>query len=150
MKHEKILLISKVILTLGALEFFGPILRDTNSSHLLNASWVGHARFHLMWNICLWASMGVYSVYLLWFQKVFSVKDLYLCLIMQGMNAVAFWGSVALAGAYSGDVFDESIHVGVMNINENVLVFSVMSTLLLINYSIIKLGVEPSLKEVRA
>ena len=149
MKQEKLLLISKVVLTLGALEFFGPILRDTNSSHLLNESWVGHARFHLMWNICLWANMGLYSIYLLWFKKGSSVKDLYLCLIMQAMNAIAFWGSVALSNAYSGDVFDESIHVGVMNINENVLVFSIMSILILINYSILKLGVEASSKGVR-
>jgi hypothetical protein len=148
MKQEKMLKISKALLTLGALEFFGPIIRDTNASHLLNSTWVGHARFHLMWNIFLWACMGVYSVYLLWGKKDFSIKDLYLCLIMQVMNAIAFWGSVVFAGAYSGDVFDENIHVGIMNINENVLVFSVMSLLLIFNYLIIKKIIEPTLKEV--
>jgi len=34
----------QIMLTITALEFFGPILRDSNASHLLNAGWPGHAR----------------------------------------------------------------------------------------------------------
>ncbi|HMV44539.1 MAG TPA: hypothetical protein PK079_11645 [Leptospiraceae bacterium] len=148
MKQEKILNLSKILLTIGALEFFGPIARDTNSSHLLNDAWVGHARFHLMWNICLWASMGIYSIYILWGKKEVRIKDLYTCFSLQVMNAIGFWGSVLLSGIYQGDIFDASIHVGIMNVNENILVFSLLSSLLLINYIILKKGIEPSFKEV--
>lgn len=148
MKQEKILNLSKILLTIGALEFFGPIARDTNSSHLLNDAWAGHARFHLMWTIGLWGSMGLYSIYLLWGKKDLRIKDLYTCLILQVMNAIGFWLSVLLASTYSGDIFDANIHVGILNINENIFVFSVLSTLLLINFTILKRVIKPNFKEV--
>ena len=41
--------VAQVLLTIGVFEFFGPIVRDTSATHLLNPTWVGHARFHLAW-----------------------------------------------------------------------------------------------------
>ncbi|MEM1182656.1 MAG: hypothetical protein AAGM22_30200 [Acidobacteriota bacterium] len=48
MEKQRWLLTSRTLVTVGALGFLGPTVRDTNASHLLNAHWVGHARFHLM------------------------------------------------------------------------------------------------------
>ena len=41
--------IVQILLTIGCFEFFGPLLKDTGDSHLMNAEWVGHARIHLGW-----------------------------------------------------------------------------------------------------
>ena len=37
----------QILLTIGSFEFFGPIFKDTGTSHLMNPEWVGHARIHL-------------------------------------------------------------------------------------------------------
>lgn len=143
MELTKKILISKILLTLGALEFFGPILRDTNSSHLLNPEWVGHARFHLMWCISLWGTMGAFSLILLWRKPIINTQPLYLVMALQLLNTVAFWSSTMLSGLYDGDIFDAKIHVGVMNINENISVFITLSLFLLFNYWYVKYKIEP-------
>ncbi len=136
----------QILLTLGAFEFFGPMLRDTNASHLVHPDWVGHARFHIMWNIVLWGALGVYSLYLIWGRAVTHPGDLYRALLLQALNALAFWGAVVLGPLYSADVFDASIHVGFMNVNENILVFTIMSLLLCLNFVLLRFAVAPGLQ----
>jgi len=143
MKLEKGIRLVKILLTIGALEFFGPILRDTNVSHLLNPEWVGHARFHLMWNISLWGCLGLYSIFLLWISKSTNIETLYHILLLQFLNSIAFWSSVALGDFYGADVFDEKIHVGILNINENVFVFTCLTLLTLVNFFLIKFKLSP-------
>lgn len=145
MKLEKKILVVKILLTFGALEFFGPVLRDTNSSHLLNQDWIGHARFHLMWNILLWASIGIYSIYLLWGKKEITLGNLYQVMGFQVMNALAFWGAVVFGDFYNADVFDERIHIGILNVNENIIVFGLLSALLTVNFILIKKTIEKEL-----
>ena len=128
----------QVLLTLGAFEFFGPIVRDTNASHLLNPAWAGHARFHLMWCLLLWLSLGTYCLYLIWSQSGDKLKNLYQAFAMQVFNALAFWGAVVLGPTYSAKVFDANIHVGFMNVNENILVFLILSLLLVTNLLLLR------------
>ena len=129
---------AQILLTLGALEFFGPILRDTNASHLLNPDWVGHARFHLMWNLMLWLALGAYSLYLIWRTRPNKLTDLYLVLLLQIFNAFAFWGAVVLGPAYAAEIFDVKIHFGFMNVNENIIVFTVLSALAVLNWALLR------------
>ncbi|GBF51066.1 hypothetical protein LPTSP4_25970 [Leptospira ryugenii] len=128
----------KATLTVGALEFFGPIFRDTNSSHLLNPEWVGHARFHLMWNISLWAGIGLYSIYKLWIEKQIAKEGLMFLWTLQCLNALAFWNSVILGDSYNADIFDAKIHLAVFEINENIIVFGALSLLLLFNLRLLQ------------
>ncbi|MEM7181298.1 MAG: hypothetical protein AAF518_10320 [Spirochaetota bacterium] len=138
METKRMIRTTQVLLTLGAFEFFGPIVRDTNASHLLNPAWVGHARFHLMWCLLLWLSLGSYCLYLIWNRSGDTLKNLYRALALQGFNALAFWGAVILGPAYSAEVFDANIHVGFLNINENILVFIVLSLLLVTNFLLLR------------
>ena len=135
---QRLLQISKTLLTLGALEFFGPILRDTNSSHLLNPEWAGHARFHLMWNLMLWLCLGIFCLYLIWWRRPFTLSNLYLALILQGFNVVAFWGAVALGPLYAAQVFDTKIHIGFLNVNENIIAFIFFSLLWIASFLLLK------------
>jgi hypothetical protein len=43
-ERRRVVAAVQVLLTLTAIEFFGPIVRDFNSTHALNPGWVGHAR----------------------------------------------------------------------------------------------------------
>ena len=137
MNTNRLLLIAKVLLTIGALEFFGPIVRDTNSSHLLNPNWAGHARFHLMWCLVLWFCMGLYCLYLIWVRP-FAIANLNQALSIQAFNIVAFWGAVALGPLYTAEVFDVEIHVGFMSVNENIIAFIAFSLLWLGGFLAVK------------
>ena len=134
METKRLKLTTQVLLTIGALEFFGPILRDTNASHLLNPEWVGHARFHLMWCLALWLCLGVFNLQLIWRRRPFDPSNLYLALWLQGFNVLAFWGAAALWPLYTAQVFDSKIHVGVLNVNENIIAFSFFSLLWLASF----------------
>ena len=55
---------AQILLTLTALEFFGPILRDINATHALNPEWVGHARLHLIWLLAFMGFSGIANLWL--------------------------------------------------------------------------------------
>ncbi len=121
--------LARALLTLGTAEFFGPILRDRDATHLLNPSWPGHARFHLMWLMCFMALSGVVNLALIWRGPPRRAR-LRIAWAWQACNVLAFWGASALAGSYDGLVVDSSFHLTVLGLNENVLAFVIFSALL--------------------
>lgn len=122
---------AQVLLTVTAFEFFGPIVRDVNATHALNPDWVGHARLHLIWLLGYMGSSGLVNLYLIWFRRPFDVRDLWLSLVWQACNLGAFWIAVVLAPAYGGAVTMPDTHVHIFGIDENVVVFAVLSVLLI-------------------
>ena len=122
---------AQVLLTVTALEFFGPILRDINATHALNPEWVGHARLHLIWLLAFMGLSGVANLWLVWFRRPFEVRNLWLSVAWQACNLGGFWVAVVLAPAYGGLVTMPDTHVHVFGIDENVVAFTVLSALLL-------------------
>jgi hypothetical protein len=122
---------AQVLLTLTAFEFFGPIVRDINATHALNPEWVGHARLHLIWLLAFMGLSGVVNLYLIWFRRPFDVRDLWLSVAWQACNLGGFWISVVLAPAYGGAVTIPDTHVYIFGFDENVVVFTILSVLLL-------------------
>jgi hypothetical protein len=122
---------AQVLLTLTAFEFFGPIVRDINATHALNPEWVGHARLHLIWLLAFMGLSGVVNLYLIWFRRPFDVRNLWLSVAWQACNLGGFWISVVLAPAYGGAVTIPDTHVYIFGFDENVVVFTILSVLLL-------------------
>lgn len=137
--------IAQVLLTLGVLEFFGPILRDTSSTHLFNPSWVGHARFHLAWALVFMGLSGLCNLYLIWFRRPRSISNLYLSWVWQACNIFGFWGASLLEGTYGGSIVDPEFHLTVLGLNENVFAFVVLTAILLISLIYLKARLEPSM-----
>lgn len=137
--------IAQVLLTIGVLEFFGPILRDTSVTHLLNPAWVGHARFHLAWALVFMGLSGACNIYLIWFRKPHRISSLYISWAWQACNIFGFWGAAVLEGAYGGSIVDPEFHFTVMGLNENVFAFVVLTSILLINLVYLKLRLEPTM-----
>ena len=137
--------IAQVLLTLGVLEFFGPIVRDTSTTHLLNPSWVGHARFHLAWALVFMGLSGVINIYLIWFRKPYRISNLYISWAWQACNIFGFWGASLLEGAYGGSIVDPEFHFKVLGLNENVFAFVVLTTLLVLNLFYLKMRLEPAM-----
>ena len=123
---------ARVLLTITALEFFGPIVRDFNASHAMNPAWVGHARLHLVWLLGFMLLSGIANLHLLWFRRPFELRDLWLSAAWQCCNLGGFWLAALAAPAYGGLVRVPGEHVQILGVNENVLVFAVLSALMAI------------------
>ena len=121
---------AQILLTLTALEFFGPILRDINATHALNPTWVGHARLHLIWLLGFMGLSGAVNLYLIWLRRPFEVRNLWLSAAWQACNLGGFWLAVVLAPAYGGAVTMPETHVHIFGLDENVVAFAILSALL--------------------
>jgi hypothetical protein len=121
---------AQILLTLTAFEFFGPIVRDFNASHALNPSWVGHARLHLVWLLGFMLLSGIANLYLVWFRRPFDVRNLWLSAAWQCCNLGGFWMGALLAPAYGGVVTVPGEHVHIFGWDENVVVFTILSALM--------------------
>lgn len=138
--------VAQVLLTLGVLEFFGPIVRDTSVTHLLNPAWVGHARFHLAWALVFMGLSGVCNLYLIWFRRPYQISSLYISWAWQACNIFGFWGAAILEGAYGGSIVDPEFHFTVMGLNENVFAFVVLTSILLLSFAYLTFRLKPSMQ----
>ena len=129
MTSETRLLVLRLALTLTALEFFGPALRDTNASHVFNPHWVGHARVHLAWLLGFMALSGVANLYLIWWRRP-ALESLRLSALWQSCNLGGFWLAVLFNPVYEGAITVPGIHMHVFGIDENVFAFGVLTAIL--------------------
>lgn len=134
------ILIARILLTATAFEFFGPIARDSNATHLLHPAWVGHARLHLAWLLGFMLLSGIANLYLIWFRRPFDVRDLWLSVVWQSCNLGGFWIAAGLAPRYGGLVTVPGEHIHVFGWDENVLVFAILSTLMATAMLVLGLG----------
>jgi hypothetical protein len=122
----------QVLLTITALEFFGPIGRDYSPSHAFNPTWVGHARLHLVWLLGFMGLSGLANLWLVWLRRPFEVRNLWLSVIWQCCNLGGFWIAYALVDSYGGVVALPETHVHIFGWDENVFAFAVLSTVMAI------------------
>ena len=122
----------QILLTLGCLEFFGPMVKDTGVSHLMNPEWVGHARIHLAWLLGFMFFSGLANLYVIWFRQPKIKDNLKVAALWQAMHLLGFWGAVALAPLYSGQLVDHRYHTFILGIEENAFVFGILSIILLV------------------
>ncbi|MEM6766877.1 MAG: hypothetical protein AAF824_17460 [Bacteroidota bacterium] len=141
------LLIAKILLTVGVFEFFGPMVKDTGHSHLVNVEWVGHARVHLAWLLGYMFFSGLVNLYFIWIRKPFRLENLYLSCLWQATHLVGFWAAILFVPMYEGAITDHRYHTHILGIDENIFVFSVLSVVLIGAYVWIKTQVEPLLSE---
>ena len=140
------LLIGKILLTIGVFEFFGPIIKDTGASHLMNTEWVGHARVHLAWLLGYMFFSGLVNLYFIWVRKPFKVSHLYLSCLWQATHLAGFWAAIIFVPHYHGQIADHRYHTEILGVDENIFVFSVLSVVLVAAYFWIKYKIEPEYK----
>jgi hypothetical protein len=140
---KKNLLIAKILLTIGVLEFFGPLLKDTGSSHIMNGEWVGHAKVHLAWLLGYLFFSGLVNLYFIWVRKPFKLSHLYLSCLWQATHLAGFWAGILFVPVYGGAIVDHRYHTSILGIDENIFVFSFLSIVLVIAYFWLKTKVEP-------
>jgi hypothetical protein len=140
MERTRAVAAARVLLTVTAVEFFGPIVRDFNPSHAMNPSWPGHARLHLVWLLGFMLLSGLANLYLLWLRRPFDVGNLRLSAAWQCCNLGGFWLAALSTPAYGGLVRVPDEHVEILGVNENVLVFAVLSALMGVALLLLRTG----------
>jgi hypothetical protein len=140
--HRSALRAVQVLLTVVAFEFFGPILRDSNASHLMNPEWPGHARVHLVWLLTFMFFSGVLNLYLIWWRRPFEVRNLWLSVAWQSANLGGFWTAYVLCPLYGGVIAVPGIHTHVFGMDENVFVFTMLSLVMLAAIAVLRTRVE--------
>jgi hypothetical protein len=138
------LLIAKILLTIGTLEFFAPIFKDTGPSHLMNSEWVGHAKVHMAWLLGYMFFSGLANMYFIWIRKPFHINHLYLSCLWQATHLAGFWAGIAFVPLYGGAIVDARYHTHVLGIDENIFAFMVFTAILLAAYFWIRVKVAPS------
>jgi hypothetical protein len=133
----------QVLLTVVAFEFFGPIKRDTDATHLFNPEWVGHARFHLVWQLGMMFFAGGVTLWLIWWTDPLRPVHLYLASALLAANLLGFWAAVALVKWYKGIIWVPLVHIKILGVDENVFVFSVLSLIFLIALAVLMFHVGP-------
>ena len=122
----------QVLLTIVALEFFGPIVRDYGPSHVFNPTWVGHARLHLVWLLGFMFFSGLANLWLVWLRRPFDVRNLWLSIVWQSCNLGGFWVACVLVDSYGGLITLPETHVHIFGWDENVVVFAVLSAMMVV------------------
>ncbi len=135
----------RILLSICAFEFFGPCIRDSNKSHLFNPDWVGHARFHLMWQLGFMFYSGIATLGLIWLPNPLRPIHLYLAAGWLGGNLFGFWVAVVLVKWYRGLIFVPRIHKKILGIEENVFVFAILSLVFIAALAVFNLKVEPQM-----
>jgi hypothetical protein len=123
-------LVVKILLTIVALEFFGPIIRDYSPSHALNPDWVGHARVHLVWMLGFFFLSGLVNLWLIWIRKPARKENLRIAALWQATNLGGFWIAYILEPVYDGRITMPDTHVHIFGYDENVFAFAVLSVIL--------------------
>ena len=139
------LTIVRILLTLCAFEFFGPLKRDTDKTHLFNPDWTGHARFHLAWQLGAMLFGGLATLSLIWLPNPLRPIHLYLASALLASNLFGFWVAVVLVRWYKGLIFVKGVHIKILGRDENVFVFTVLSLVFIGALAVFGLKVEPQL-----
>lgn len=126
----------RILLSVMALEYFGPALRDSGTSHAFNPTWVGHARLHVVWFIVLLVGLGLVNLYLVW-NRESGVRDLSLAMALQTCVFTGFWSAVALSPVYGGIIAVNGIHTSFFGVDENVFFFSIMSVVWCVTFALL-------------
>lgn len=122
--------LSKVLLSLAAIQYgVIPPLVDLSESHVFHTAWPPHAKFHMVWLLCVGTGMATYVIALVWGptknrKQAFKHASVLGCVILTGFF-LAFFAS----NAYGGSLSDPEHQVLVMGIDGNLVSFSVAAAL---------------------
>lgn len=140
-------IVPQILLTIAAMEFFGPAIRDTGHSHLLNHDWVGHARLHLAWLLGFMVLSGLANLYFIWRKSPYKRKDLYISFLWQGCNLGGFWIATLAVSSYGGAIVDPEHHTAIMGVDENVFGFTLLTLIYFAALAYLRFRIDPDTVE---
>lgn len=98
-------MISRILITICVFIFAVviPIL-EVNASHVFNASWPAHAKFHEVWQLITNCGIGLLCLWLVWLKNNVQLAS---CLVGVVMGSILV--AHALEGFYGGSVLSGNV-----------------------------------------
>ena len=121
--------LSKYLISFSTL-WYGiiPLIADLTESHLHNANWTPHSKFHLAWLLSTSTLISIYSMYLMWNKNSTIQAALNGLCIMMGFWIASIFKS-QYGGMYADKGFDD---ISIFGFNPNVFAFIFVTLFLLI------------------
>ena len=119
----------KILITFATIWYGSiPVIADLSDSHLLNPTWMPHAKSHLAWLLSTNSLLALFSLYLIWVKD----KSIYAGLI--GIFVMAgFWIAAFSRNFYGGLFADPNLDVSnIMGLHPNVFAFIFVSLFLVV------------------
>ena len=99
--------VARVLLSvLCGIQGIATVAIDLNRTHATNPQWVGHARFHVVWQTLTMALLAVVELGLLWGGWIGAEQGFYAALVLAGLSPMAFLLSSATRTMFGGTLFD--------------------------------------------
>ena len=119
----------KILITFATI-WYGtiPVIADLSDSHLLNPTWMPHAKFHLAWLLSTNSLLALFSLYLIWVKDKSFYAGLIGIFVMAG-----FWIAAFSRNFYGGLFVDPNLDVSnIMGLHPNVFAFIFVSLFLVV------------------
>jgi len=125
----------RILMTMATCVYgFIPPFVDFNQTHATNPLWIGHARFHVVWQVGIMFGIALLALRCLWFTAR-SRLHTQLALLLGLIVLVPFELNVLARPLYQGTLADPNGVPPVMGvIDANLLAFSVALVLLLMGW----------------
>ena len=128
-----------ILLTLATVMYtVVPPIVDLSRTHATNATWVSHARFHVVWQVMIMLGVGLLSLYLLWFSPIGQDHAITLSFILGLIVLGSFIINVAAKKLYSGTLSDPNgVPPIFKNVDANLFFFSLALGILVTGYILV-------------
>lgn len=101
------LLTAKLLLTLATLGYSAiPSFFDFNNTHVINPSWTGHARYHVVWQVISYDLIAVMALVLIWTAGL-DASQLWVPVLLALFAYGGFWTANVTRPLYKGVLQDE-------------------------------------------
>jgi len=127
-------MLAKVLVSLGAAVFLVAILGlEINASHVFNPAWPAHARLHEVWQLVTHFALGVFCLWLAWYQQQLRIAAIISIIVMGGV-VVAH----AIESSYGGSIQSGNISKTILGMD-----LAIVAATVVILLAVVAIMLEP-------
>jgi len=82
------------------------VILDLNRTHAAHPRWLGHARFHVVWQTVTIAVLAIVEAGLLWYPGPFASERFYLVALLACAPMIGFFAALITRHVYGGTLSD--------------------------------------------
>ena len=98
---------ARVLLALFCmLQGLATVVLDLNRTHAAHPQWLGHARFHVVWQTITVAVLAIFEVGVLWFPGPLVSERFYLMAALACAPMIGFFAALVTRNLYGGTLSD--------------------------------------------